>query len=287
MLKGIDIGGSFVKVLWEDGKKEKHYIKDIKKDRGLLLERLRKIIRDGNPEGVGIAVAGFTSLDGTVVSSPNLRVLDGVKVKELAGDIPAVVGNDVSLGAFGEWFYDHRESSVLLYVAVGTGLGAGLVVKGEVFWGACGSSLELGHHIVEKGGEICSCGRRGCLEAYCSSYGIEREYRRLTGRELRDYEVVERAKKGEREALMVVERFREYLSLGLMNALHLFNPDRVVLGGGVIKAMRELLSDLEERVKALSERLPSECCRVVFSRADEFGGARGALAYIRKQLKGI
>jgi len=287
MLKGIDIGGSFIKVLWEDGRKEKHYIKELKKDRKALLGELEKIIRRGNPEGVGIAVAGFTALDGTVVSSPNLRALDGINVKELAGSIPAVVGNDVSLGAFGEWFYDHRESKVLLYVAVGTGLGAGLVVKGEVFWGACGSSLELGHHVVEKEGELCNCGRRGCLEAYCSSYGIEREYRRLTGMSLKDYEIIERAKKGEKEALETVEKFKEYLALGLMNALHLFNPDRLVLGGGVVKAMGELLSDIGSRVRGISESLPSDCVEFFFSNADEYGGARGALAYIRKQLKGF
>ncbi len=283
MLKGVDIGGTFVKVLWEDGNREKHFIKNLKNNRERFLEKIKEIVEEGDPTGVGIAVAGFTSRSGKVFKSPNIPVLDGVDFQELFRDrdFDIVVGNDVTVASFGEWFFDHRESEVLILIAVGTGLGGGLVIGGAPFLGVCGSAMEVGHHIVQKGGYPCNCGRHGCWEAYCSSYGLQRIYAELGGETLKDYEIVERAKGGERTALSAVERFKEYLYLGLMNMVHIFNPDTLVLGGGLIESMEELLSDAGDKVRELSEDLPASCVSVHFSRAGEFLGARGALAFIK------
>ncbi|WP_457601353.1 ROK family protein [Hydrogenivirga sp.] len=283
MLKGVDIGGTFIKVLWEDGRKEKHFIKNIKDNRKSLLKKIKEVVLEGEPTGVGIAVAGFTSKEGKVFKSPNIPVLDGVDFSELFGDtgISVVVGNDVTLASFGEWFFDHRDSKVLILIAVGTGLGGGLVVGGKPFFGVCGSAMEAGHHILLKGGYPCSCGRHGCWEAYCSSYGLQRIYSELGGKTIKDYEIVERAKEGEETALRAVDRFKDFLSLGLMNMVHLFNPDRIVLGGGLIEGMAEFLGDIEDRVRELSESLPASCVSVRVSEAGEYLGARGALAFIR------
>ncbi len=278
MRKGVDIGGSFVKVYWEDGRREKYYIKDISKDRETFLKRIREIALEGNPSSVGVAVAGFTSLEGKVYKSPNIPALDGVNLKELLKGLKIKVVNDVSAGAYGEWFYEHRESKVLLFVAVGTGLGAGLVFDGKPFLGACGSALELGHHTILLGGDRCSCGRLGCWEAYCSSYGLERLYKNLSGYHLRDYQIIQKAKGGEEIALKAVLDFKSFLLAGLMNAIHIINPDRVVLGGGLIDAMRDLLGNLEMELKNLCEGLPADCLSLNFSSCAEYCMARGALA---------
>jgi len=281
MKKGVDIGGSFVKVFWEDAKTEKHYVKDIAWDKERFLSRIREIVLEGAPSKVAIGVAGFTSLEGKVYKSPNIKALDGVDLRELfkKEGLEVKVVNDVSAGAFGEWYFENRESRVLLFVAVGTGLGGGLVVDGKPFLGACGSSLEVGHHILVKDGRQCNCGRRGCWEAYCSSYGLERMYFSIAGRHLRDYEIVQRAKEGEAKALKAVEEFKEYLLLGLMNMVHVFNPDVVVLGGGLIEGMKDFLTDMEQRLKGMVEGLPAECLRLRFSTCAEYCVARGALAF--------
>jgi len=283
MLKGVDIGGSFVKVLWEDGRREKHDIREVKEDRERFLQRLREIITHGNPEGVGVAVAGFTSLSGKVFKSPNIPVLNGADFGELlrGTGIPFVVGNDVSVASFGEWFFDHRESRCLILIAIGTGLGGGLVVEGKPFFGVCGSAMEIGHHIIVRNGRPCHCGRRGCWEAYCSSYGLERTYRELGGSDLRNPEIIGKALEGDKTALRAVELFRETLYLGVMNLLHIFNPDTVVLGGGLIEGLKSLLTDAEERIGELAESLPAECFKLHFSSVGEFLGARGALALIK------
>ncbi len=282
MLKGVDIGGTFIKVLWEDGRKEKHYIRDIKGNRERLLEKLREVVTEGSPEGVGIAVAGFTSKEGKVFRSPNIPTLDGVNIREVAGDaIKVAVGNDVTLGAYGEWFFSHKNAQILMLISVGTGLGGGLVVDGSPFFGVCGSALEVGHHVVNKGGSICSCGRHGCWEAYCSSYGLEGIYRRMGGDRIKDHEIIKKAIEGDKTALRAVEEFKEYLYLGMMNMVHLFNPEVIVLGGGVIENMKPLIGDIHEKVGDLSEDLPFSCLRIEFSSVGEFLSARGALAFIK------
>ena len=286
MLKGIDIGGTFVKVLWEDGRKQKYPLGELKEDKERYLERLAEVIAEGSPEGVGIAVAGFTSKDGVVSYSPNIKVLSGVNMRELcaAQGIECVVGNDVTVGAFGEWYHDYRDAQVLVLVAVGTGLGGGLVIGGVPYDGVSGTAMEIGHHTVVAGGWECSCGRKGCWEAYCSSYGLVKMYTSLGGKSIRDFEVIERAKRGEETALRAVEEFKRYLTIGLMNLVHILNPDRIVLGGGVIEGMGRLIEDIEERVKEVSQDLPGSAVRIGLSKAGEFAGARGALALIKQRI---
>ncbi len=286
MLKGVDIGGSFVKVLWENGKREKYDIRKVKNSKDEFLRKLTEIITEGDPDGVGIAVAGFTSLQGKVYKSPNIPVLDGVDFELLLKDsgIPFVIGNDVSVASFGEWFFDHRDSQILILIAVGTGLGGGLVVEGKPFLGSCGSAMEAGHQILIKNGRLCNCGRKGCWEAYCSSYGLERTYRELGGYSLKNAEIIKRAKEGEKTALQAVEIFKEFMALGIMNLLHLINPDRVVLGGGIVEGLKDLLVDLEGKVKNIAEELPAKCFKLYFSSEGEYLGARGALALIKRFL---
>jgi len=289
MLKGIDIGGSFIKVLWEDGRKEKHFIGEIKKDRESFLSRIKEVALAGEPEGVGIAVAGFTSKGGKVYKSPNIPVLDGVDLRKLLAveGVRVAVGNDVTLAAYGEWFFDYRQSETLVLIAIGTGLGGGFVAEGEPFFGVCGSSMEVGHHIIVKDGHVCSCGRRGCWEAYCSAYGLERLYRELGGGKLKDFEIARKAREGEDIALQAVENFKDYLLTGLMNMVHIFNPDILVLGGGVVENLKPLLGDLEEVLKDIAVGLPASCVRLRFSSAGEFLGARGALAFIKAHMSDI
>ncbi len=286
MLKGVDIGGSYVKVVWEDGRREKYRIKELKRNRSTLLRRLKSIVRRGNPEGVGIAVAGFTSLSGVVSTSPNIPVLNGMDIKGLMGrrGIKIEVGNDVNLSAYGEWFFNYRESKSLILVAVGTGLGGGFVLEGQPYFGVNGTAMEIGHHTILKGGEICNCGRKGCWEAYCSSYGLERMYRGIAGVRRRDYEIVRKALAGDRSAVRAVSIFKDFLITGLVNLVHIFNPDRIVLGGGLIAGMKDLIGDVDSLVRKRAEGLSASGVRIEFSRMGEFGGAYGALAFIKSRV---
>ncbi len=280
MRKGIDIGGSFVKVVWENGKKEKFFIKDYIKDKKVFLETIKKIITDGNPDKVGIAVAGYTSLEGVVYRSPNIPILDGIDLKSFTESlgIRCLVMNDVSAGAYGLWHYYYRESRNLVFIAIGTGLGAGLVIDGKPYLGSCGSSLELGHHIIQIDGDICSCGRKGCWEAYCSSYGLERIYFRLSNQSIKDYQIIERALNDDRSALEAIEIFKRYLLTGILNTVHILNPDTLILGGGLVENLKGFLNELDKQVKSLVENLPASCLKIEYAPCGEFCMAMGALA---------
>ncbi len=285
MVKGIDIGGTFVKIMWEDGKREKVYVKDIYKNKEKVVKKLVEIIKEGRPERVGVAVAGFTSKEGKIFHSPNIPALNGVDLGRILKEenLNFVIGNDVTVSAFGEWFYDNRDSETMILVSIGTGLGGGFVYKGEPFYGVCGSAMELGHHIIEIDGENCNCGRKGCWEAYCSSYGLERIYERLKKENISAHEIAERLREGEEEAQEALEIFKKYLLTGLINLVHIFNPDRIVLGGGLIDDIREFLGDLEDRLKEKSESLPASCVSLTFSLSGEYLGARGALALAKNK----
>ena len=144
--------------------------------------------------------------------------------------------------------------------------------------------MEVGHMVVEKGGWLCHCGRRGCLEAYVSSYGLERFYHMETGESISSFKVIERAKKGEKAALRALSEMASYLSLGLMNLLHLFNPDIVALSGGIPTHYPELLEKVERKTKEIAFPQPARDFSLKLARLGEFSGAVGALLIARNQL---
>lgn len=281
MIKGIDLGGSYLKVLNEDGSKEIYKIREFKNDRHRLLGILKDVVKDGHPEKVGLAVAGFVSLDGYLQKSPNLPALDGVNLKKELGENVFIV-NDVSAGAYGVWSSEAKDSRSFLFIALGTGLGAGFVIDGKPFLGASGSALEVGHHTLRVGGERCSCGRRGCWEAYCSSYALERDFKILSGKALEAYEVVKLARAGDRDALKAIKRLRRYFVIGLMNVIHIFNPDVVAIGGGLGSSLADFFISLEKDVRDRCEALPGNSFKLFFSRCGQFCMAKGALELVRE-----
>ena len=250
---------------------------------------LRSAIQRGSPMGIvamGIAAAGpVDAASSTIFDPPNLPPLDGVSFKELWEPelgCPVWAGNDANLAALGEFRYgagreardQGRATAALLYATVSTGGGAGVVEQGRLLLGASGMAAEVGHMVIDRSQSApgCTCGNRGCLEAFASGGGIARIARERAGRpqarnsslaslepELLTSEIVFReAGQGDGLAQELVEDAVQALGTGLGNALHLYNPDLVVLGGGVTSGLVQL--DLLPRVRdimnshAMSER---------------------------------
>jgi len=272
---GIDIGGTFVKFFWE-GKKEKVRTPKNKRD---LKELLKRAIERGKPEKVGIGVAGIVNKrELKVEESPNLRFLEGFSFKELKEKVKELkVFNDATAAAFGE----HKKgagkgSKVFVCITLGTGLGGGLVIEGKPFEGIGGGALEPGHTCIEVDGWICNCGRRGCLEAYASSYGLERHYRKLWGEEKSSFEILKEAKGGKEKGIKAVKELSLYLGVGLTNLIHLFNPDRVAITGGIVSQYPELVKEVERIVKERSFKSLGKECQIVKGQLSDFSGAVGA-----------
>ena len=256
--------------------------------------------------GIGLAMAGPIDPEtGVLDRPPNLMLLDGVSLKTLwepLFGLPVWVGNDADLAALGEYYFgagrtDTEESGLprtLAYLTISTGVGGGVVYRGQVFLGASGMAAEIGHMAIESGpdGPLCQCGSRGCLESLASGTAIARMARERLAESgsaasvlatehpehVTSGQVFQAAAQGDPLALGIIDRVVDVLGVGLTNVLHLYNPDVLVIGGGVSDGIQEL--DLLPRIHSLMlERAMSgrhREFRFELSRLQGSGGMLGA-----------
>lgn len=213
------------------------------------------------PVSIGVGFAGPTdSRSGRVYFAPNVGGLDDL---DLAGEIEsrigikAVVANDADCAALGEyWKGTGKGAGSLFLFTLGTGMGGALVIGGEIWEGSQGIAGEIGHTVVDLDGPRCACGKRGCLEALVSATAIVREFRRLKGRggcrePVTAKSVFHLAKKGDPEALLTADRVAAALGVGISNVFLLFNPDLILIGGGVARAGRMLIRPATEYARGM------------------------------------
>lgn len=221
--------------------------------------------------GIGVGTPGPLELDkGIVLEAPNLGwhdlPLKDILEKKLK--CPAVLANDVDAGTYGEYrFGAGQKGRCVLGVFPGTGIGGGCVYEGRLFRGKTGSCMEIGHLLVQNGGRICGCGRRGCLETVASRLAIAADcamaaYRgeapnllRLAGTNLADIRsgvLAEAIKAGDKVVEQIVRNAARHIGQALGSVINLLAPDIVVLGGGLVEAMESLF--LEEARKAVGKR---------------------------------
>ncbi len=286
---GIDLGGTFIKYVYDKGKsfeKGKVFIREIieKNNFDFLVNEIKKIVDNFSPDVVGIAVAGLIDKKtGIITQSPNIKPLEGFPLREHLKEvlnIPVYLENDASLAAFGEYLYgEGKNSEILLCLTLGTGLGGGAVINGKLLTGVSGSAMEVGHTTIHINGLPCHCGRNGCLEAYVSSYGLERTYYLLTDEKKTSGEIIILANSGNRDALRALEIFSENLSIGLMNITHIFNPDTILLAGGIPENYPAVVDLTVSNLKKIAFHLPFRDLTVKKAGLGEFSGAFGALGY--------
>lgn len=272
----IDRGGGF---LWQSrvaNPNEAGQARMLESADGLLREAIAWC-GERSIAGVGLAIAGPVDPDtGMLYAPPNLPALDGVSLKsrwEPMLGYPVWVGNDANLAAVGEFQYGAgREDAnpgdaprTLMYMTVSTGIGGGVVDREQVFLGANGLAVEVGHMTIDQRATApqCQCGNRGCLESLASGTAIARIAQdrmaepgapaSILAREgiesVTSESVFRAAAQGDRIAMDILDGVVQALSVGLTNVLHLYNPDLVVLGGGVTGGLSEL--GLLPKIKSL------------------------------------
>lgn len=223
--------------------------------------------------GVGLASPGaVNSRDGIVINGTNLPEWDNVPLKkwmEASLGVEVQVVNDANAAAWGEYVRGAgKGADNMVYVTFSTGIGAGIVMDGKLLLGTHSFAGELGHNIIDPNGSVCSCGRYGCWEVFASGTAIRDTALRLmesrpslitelahaNGDKVASKHVFEAMKLSDPVAVEVIDRTIYYMALGLANAVHTFNPDRIVIGGGVSKAgdllFPALLKKTEELVMA-------------------------------------
>ncbi|NPA52364.1 MAG: ROK family protein [Aquificae bacterium] len=289
---GIDIGGTYIKYVVKQGdliSKGKLFIGDIKEKPDDLIEKFIQIIKKYSPKKVGIAVAGlYDKKEETLSQSPNLKSLEGIPLKQILEQktkTDITIQNDASAAAYGEYRYGAgKGSKILVCLTLGTGLGGGLVIGGRLFTGISGTAMEIGHTTIDKDGWICHCGRKGCLESYVSSYGLERLFFIKTDRYKSSFEIIALANEGKKEAVEVMEEFSVYLAYGLMNLLHTLNPDKILLTGGIVENYPVIEKMAYSNLKKLAFSLPFRDVEIDLGKLGEFSGSFGALAIAEDSL---
>lgn len=275
---GIDLGGTFIKGGIVDGEgnillRDKVPTESEKGVDGVadhIVALCRSLMEKANLSvsdfvGIGLGVPGTVDSErGEVVDANNLgweNVSIADRLSEMIG-LPVKIANDASLAALGEAnFGCGKEYRNSVMITLGTGVGGGILLDGKLFEGNRSAGAELGHTVIAAGGEPCTCGRRGCLEAYASATALIRDTKRameknpesklweigaldaVTGKTAFDY------CEQDKTAREVVDRYIEMLGVGIVNIANLIRPEVVILGGGVCAEGEQLLRPLREMLK--------------------------------------
>ncbi|HNW34656.1 MAG TPA: ROK family protein, partial [Candidatus Ozemobacteraceae bacterium] len=268
---GIDLGGTKIAAgLCKNGKIIRQFIVLTHAERSsdavleTMIEAARKAIADTpvtDIAGIGIGAAGqIDPLTGSVIYAPNLNWKDVPLGKTLAKalSLPVRVTNDVRAATIAEWRYGAGKGlDNFMNIFVGTGIGSGMVLNGQLAEGATNSAGEIGHICLDPEGPLCGCGKKGCFEAFSSGKALENHVKSLfsdvTHGPLFDLTegnpdkisgriIGQAAKAGDKTALSSLHRVGRYLGFAIANVHTLLNPQVVLLGGGVM-ALREYFMD--------------------------------------------
>lgn len=257
---GIDIGGTFTKygLVDVDGNifNEGSIPSDKHADVSKFIEELKeKVYHNFNEEkfllkGIGVGAPNGNYYNGTIEFAPNLKWKGVIKIVELFNKefaVPSVLTNDANAAAMGEMLYGHaRNMKDFIMITLGTGLGSGIVVNGELVYGHDGFAGELGHTTVFIDGRQCNCGKKGCLETYVSVTGIERTVFELLSSEIIKSElrhicfdkldgkmISEAALRGDKIALKAFDYTGKILGMKMADAVAHTSPEAIFLFGGL------------------------------------------------------
>ena len=241
-------------------------------------------------KAVGVGMPGMIDHEtGVIHWSPMLEDPEvGLSAElEKRFKVQVTVDNDANVLTLAElWFGDGRAITDFAVVTVEAGVGMGLVLGNQIYRGAHGVGLELGHVKVELDGALCQCGRRGCLEAYVADYALVREASVALGPDSASTdeapEVLNKlyalAQSGHKPSQAVFEQSTRYLSLGLSNVIQLFDPEMIVLSGTRVQQGFLRAEDLVSKTRALTLDDDRRACRIVVNKWDGLIWARGASA---------
>lgn len=312
---GVDLGGTklIVALVDSEGKVTKRIRVDTRVKEGpqAIIDDIADSVKqlrasvEGEILGVGIGIAGQIEKEtGVVHFAPNLKWHDvplQEKLHETLG-LPVAVINDVRAATWGEWLHGAGKGTKdLLCLFVGTGIGGGIVSGGKLLDGSTNAAGEIGHMPIDFHGPKCTCGGRGCFEAFAGGWAIARRAKELISEDhaggqpliklaggdvnrVSAKTVFEAASKKIPLGILLVEEVKEALIAGVTGLVNAFNPKCLVMGGGVIEGMPELISFVKEGVFKNALKASTEGLQIVQSKLHSEAGVIGA-ASVAIQMK--
>jgi glucokinase len=306
---GIDLGGTYIKFgLLDEGLRPGRTIElptPWQEGPEALVEQMAAGTRQltnangltrGDIAGVGIGSPGPIDIaQGIIVEAPNIPGMRNFPLRDSVSkalNLPAVLENDANAAAYGEYICGAgRGSRIMVMLTLGTGVGSGIIIDGQILHGSHGLGGELGHMIIVPDGEPCGCGQKGCLERYCSATYLAMLASRMVreggrqgllavavkeGRDIDARAVNDARKRGDALAAEVWDMATYYLALGCVNICRIFDPDMIVLSGGLTRAGEDLMQPLHAHFNRLHWRLTEPRTHLAVASLGADAGAIGA-----------
>lgn len=252
---------------------------------------IKNIKSQGKVISLAAAVPAILKIEeGIILKAPNVPSLNGfrfAKALEQSLNLPCFLENDANAAAVGEnWLGASKHSRNSIMVTLGTGLGGGIIVEGNILRGADGTAGEIGHICVEPQGVPCGCGSRGCVEQYASATAIVRLVRELESRypksslpdtpKITSLEIYQAGKNGDELALEVFRRQGFYLGIALAGLINVLNPEIIVIGGGAAAGWDLFVPQMLEQIRQRAYREPAERAKIVRAKLGDDAGILGA-----------
>lgn len=273
MFIAVDIGGTQIRVALLD-----EYFSILGKESGPtgfdsdpmgvcvnMMDMIRSLTNESQLAkvlGVGVSAPTVGSRTGVLINPPNLPNWNGFSITDFITNelnIPVTASNDASLAALGESRFGAGVGvDNMLYYTLSTGVGGGIIVGGKLYEGKTGFAGELGHMTVNPMGVMCNCGNRGCLEAYASGPSIARTGRRAvemgkitclsTEEIINTKDIFDGSFAGDYVCREIVEEAGKHLAIGITSAMHMFEPERIVIGGGMSAGFDQMIPHINRHI---------------------------------------
>lgn len=244
---------------------------------------------------IGMGVPGpIVTATGTVVAPPIMPGWDGYPIRDnlqTLWKVPVSINNDAELGALGEWAAGAgRGEQTLAYIKVGTGIGAGLLLDGQIYRGVTGSAGEIGHLTIDENGPLCACGNHGCLEAIAGGRAIALQAQEAVRNKQRTQlasiqpvesitarDVAAAARRGDLLAQQILARAGTHIGIAIAGMVNLFNPALVIIGGGVAQTGDILLEPIRQAVQRRSLPAATRVVRITTAMLGRRSSSMGAV----------
>lgn len=317
MYLGIDLGGTNIKVglfddqlnsvdeLWRPTQSETNSITVVSNLTNAIQELLiRNQVRQSMLQAIGIGVPGLLDIAAGISKfSPNFANWADVPIKHIFEEqfhVPVFIDNDVRVNLYGEWQRGVGiDQTNLLMVTLGTGMGSGIVVDGHVLYGATTSAGEIGHMNMYRHGRPCACGSSGCLGRYVSGRGIVKtaqeklaagftsivaEWTNNQPAQITAKMLSEADDQHDQMAHAVWQETGELLGYGLANAINLYNPAMLIIGGGVANAGERLLVPMKRSIHQHGLKIAVAACQIETAKLGDRAGMIGAAIVAQRRL---
>lgn len=305
---GIDFGASHLTILIADLAahilEENEILLDIQDGPEICLTQADRLLREllikANREmkevlAIGVGVPGPVVSDaGMVLAPPIMPGWDRFPIRDnlmKKWGCPVILSNDAELGALGEWAAGAgRGEQNLVYIKIGTGIGAGILIGGQIYRGVTGSAGEIGHLTIEENGPLCACGNHGCLEAIAGGRAIAQQAQDVARKDQRTRlgnikpieaitarDVASAARLGDLPAQQILTRAGTYVGIAIAGMVNMFNPGMVIIGGGVAQTGDILLEPMRMAVQRRSLPAATRVVRITTAMLGRRSSSLGAV----------